>query len=223
MLSARTKWVALSVVALALAGYAAFQHFTAPLAGRVLDFKITEASDGGPAHGSFVGAEVSPDAGTLEDFAATAVAIASVVPADTIIVSIERNDVASSLDRWRRVLARAEYRRKDETSWTVSTPHPLLSAKEIEASAEYSTRVGLALTNDGEPLSPETDIALVNAIASKHGLSADRVTMFTPLHKEIGDRTDWNTLPGPGSQHVSDLAACYAGKTRGTDEWKQCR
>ena len=217
------KWASLFVVALVLAGYGVFHHFTEPLTGHVLEFKVTEASDGGPARGSFVGAEVSPDAGTLDDFAATAVAIASVVPADTVIVSIERNDVASSVDRWRRVLARAEYSRKAETSWTVSTADPLLSAREIAASVEYSSRVGLALTSEGEPLSPEMDIALVKAIASKHGLSADRVAMFTPLHKEIGDRADWSTFPGPGSQHVRDLASCYAGITRGTDEWKKCR
>jgi hypothetical protein len=217
------KWGLLFVVALVLAGYAAYDQFGAPLAGHVLDFKITEASDGGPAHANFVAAEVSPDAGTLNDFAATAVAIASVVPGDTVIVSIERNDVASSIDRWRRVLARAEYRSKDKTSWFVSTADPLLSKNEILASAEYSDRIGLALTNDGEPLSPETDIALVKEIASKHGLPIERVTMFTPLHKEIGDRTDWSTLPGPGSQHVSDLASCYAGKKRGTSEWKHCR
>jgi hypothetical protein len=217
------KWGLLFIVALVLAGYAVYDHFIAPLAGHVLDFKITEASDGGPAHANFVAAEVSPNAGSLDDFAATAVAIASVVPGDTVIVSIERNDVASSIDRWRRVLARAEHRRKDETSWMVSTADPLLSANEILASAEYSDRIGLALTSDGEPLSPETDIALVKEIASKHGLPTERVTMFTPLHKEIGDRTDWSTLPGPGSQHVSDLAGCYAGKTHGTGEWKHCR
>ena len=195
------KWASLFVVALVLAGYGVFHHFTEPLTGHVLEFKVTEASDGGPARGSFVGAEVSPDAGTLDDFAATAVAIASVVPADTVIVSIERNDVASSVDRWRRVLARAEYSPKAEMSWTVSTADPLLSAREIAASVEYSSRAGLALTSEGEPLSPEMDIALVKAIASKHGLSADRVAMFTPLKKEIGDRADWSTLPGPGSQH----------------------
>ena len=223
ILSARIKWVPLLGASCALTGYAVFHHFNAPLTGHVLDFKVTEASDGGPAHGSFLGVEVSPDTGTLDDFAATAVAIASVVPADTVIVSIERNDVASSVDRWRRVLARAEYRPKEETSWTVSTANPLLSANEIAASDEYSSREGLALTNEGEPLSPEADIALVKEIASKHGLPTDRVTMFTPLHKEIGDRTDWSTLSGPGSQHVRDLASCYAGKTRGTDEWESCR
>lgn len=217
------KWVSLLVAACALAGYAVFHQFNAPLTGHVLDFKVTEASDGGPSHGSFLGVEVSPDTGTVADFAATAVAIASVVPADTVIVNIERNDVASSVDRWRRLLARAEYRRKNETSWTVSTANPLLSANEIAASDEYSSRAGLALTKEGEPLSPETDTALVTEIASKYGLPADRVTMFTPLHKEIGDRTDWNTLPGPGSQHVRELANCYAGKALRTDEWKSCR
>ena len=137
------KWASLFVVALVLAGYGVFHHFTEPLTGHVLEFKVTEASATGAAHGSFVGAEVSPDAGTLDDFAATAVAIASVVPADTVIVSIERNDVASSVDRWRRVLARAEYSPKAEMSWTVSTADPLLSAREIAASVEYSSRAGI--------------------------------------------------------------------------------
>jgi len=217
------KWMLLFVVILASAGYAAFQHLTAPLAGHVLDFKITEASDEGPDKSSFVGAEVSPRAGTPDDFIATAVAIASVVPADSVIVSIERNDVASSIDRWRRVLARAEYRAKDKASWTVSRADPLLSANEIAASVEYSARVGLALTSDGEPLSPEMDVALIKAIALKHGFPADRVTMITPLRKETGDRADWSSLPGPGSGHVRDLAKCYSGTTRDTDEWKNCR
>jgi hypothetical protein len=223
ILSAGIKWATLLVAVCALTGYAVFHHFNAPLVGHVLDFKITKASDGGPDHGSFLEVEVSPDTGTLEDFAVTAVAIASVVPAETVIVNVERNDVASSVDRWRRILARAEYRRKDETSWTVSTANPLLSANEIAASDEYSSRAGLALTNERELLSPEADVALVKEIASKHGLPTDRVTMFTPLHKEIGDRTDWITLPGPGSQHVRDLLSCYTGKARRTDEWKSCR
>ena len=94
-MSAGTKWATLLVTVCVLTGYAVFHHFNAPLVGHVLDFKITKASDGGPEHGSFLEVEVSPDTGTLEDFAVTAVAIASVVPAETVVVNVERNDVAS--------------------------------------------------------------------------------------------------------------------------------
>jgi len=219
-LSALKTWVPLFAVIFALAGYAAFAYFTAPRKGHVLDFKVTETSNG--AYGSFVGAEVAPEAGTFDDFAATAVAIASVVPADTVTVSIERSDVASSIDRWRRTLARAQYRRKDERPWSVMTVEPLLSAKEIAASAEYSARAGLAL-DGGELLSPQADGALAKEIAAKNGVSADRVTTFGVPYTETGQRDDWSALPGPGSQHVSDLASCYSGKPRGADGWKDCK
>jgi hypothetical protein len=209
-------------------GYAAF-HLLAPKlsallpkAGRVLAFKVIETSDRGPAHGAFLAAEVAPDAGSTDDIAATAVAIASIVPASTVIVSIERSDVAPSVDRWRRTLARVEYRRMEQTPMSVSTAEPLLSASEIAASLEYSGRAGLGLTNEGQPLSPEMDKALVKTLAAKHGVNEDRVTLIAPLHTERGDRTDWITLPGPGSRHVSDLANCYARETRGADEWKAC-
>jgi hypothetical protein len=207
--------------AVALAGYAAFAYLTAPRTGHVLDFKVTETSNG--AHGSFVGAEVAPEAGTFDDFVATAVAIASVVPDDAVTVSIERNDVASPADRWRRTLARAEYRSKDERPWSVITVEPLLSAKEIAASAEYSARAGLALTDGGDLLSPQADGELAKAIAVKHGVAAYRVIKFSVPYTETGQRADWSTLPGPGSQHVSDLASCYASRTRGTDGWKECK
>jgi hypothetical protein len=201
----------------------AYHYLALPRVGRVLDFKVTEAFEGPPSQGLFVAAEVSLDAGTPHDFAATAVAIASVVPADTVAVTIERNDVPSSVGRWRRTLARAEYRQKEKPQWTVSTAKPLRSAKEIAASVEYSSRAGLALTSEGEPLTSEMDEALINSLAGKHGVSADRVKIFTSLHREKGDRTDWWTIAGPGSQHLKDLASCYAGKTRGTGEWKDCR
>ena len=221
-MSAQKTWVPLLVaaLALALAGYAVFDYLAALHRGHVLDFKVTETSNG--PYGLFVGAEVAPEAGTLDDFAATAVAIATVVPADTVTVSIERSDVASSIDRWRRTLTRAQYRRKDERPWSVITVEPLLAAKEIVASAEYAARAGLAL-DGGELLSPQADGALAAAIAAKHGVKADRVTTFSVPYTETGHRDDWSTLPGPGSQHVRDLASCYAGKTRGTDGWKDCK
>jgi hypothetical protein len=219
-LSAQKTWAPLFVVAFALAGYAALDYLAAPRTGHVLDFKVTETSNG--AYGLFVGAEVAPEAGTNDDFAATAIAIASVVPADTVTVSVERNDVASAIDRWRRTLARVQFRRKDEKPWSVITLEPLLSAKEIAASAEYSARAGLAL-DGSELLSPQADGALAEAIAAKHGLTADRVTAFGVPFTETGNRADWSTLPGPGSQHVSDLASCYSGKSRGSDGWKDCK
>ena len=216
------------LIAFALSGYATIYLSPKllallPRSGRVIEFKITEASDNGPERASFISADVSPDMATLDDFAATAVAIASVVPGDRVIVSVERSDIAPSVDRWRRALARAEHRRKDKATWYVSTAEPLLSAKEIAASVEYSARAGLALTNENQPLSPEADAELVKITAAKYGVTADRVTMIASLHKETGDRADWRTLPGPGSQHVDDLARCYAGKARGTDAWKDCR
>jgi hypothetical protein len=201
----------------------AYHYLALPRVGRVLDFKVTEAFEGPPSHGSFVAADVSFDAGTPDDFAATAVAIASAVPSDTVVVTIERSDVPSSVGRWRRTLARAEYRRKDKPPWTVSTAEPLRSAKEIAASIEYSARAGLALTSEGEPLSSAMDDVLIKSLAAKHGVSTDSVMIFTPLHRERGDRSDWRTIAGPGSQHLEDLASCYAGKTRGTGEWKDCR
>jgi hypothetical protein len=208
-------------VAFGLAGYAVFDYFAAPRAGHVLAFKVTESSNG--AYGSFVGAEVAPEGGTPDDFAATAVAIASVVPADTVTVSIERSDVPSSADRWRRTLARAQYRGKDERPWSVITVESLLSAKEIAASVEYSTRAGLALTSEGDLLSPQADVELAKEIAAKHGVTADRVTAFGVPYTETGQRADWRALPGPGSQHINDLASCYAAKSRGTDGWTDCK
>lgn len=212
-----------AVALLALAGYAAHQIFFAPAPGRVLDFKVTEASIDGPSRAWFVVADVAFEAGTPDDFAATAVAIAAVVPADNVIVAIERNDIPSSAGHWRRLLARAEYVKTDKKPLAVRTPVPLLSAKEIAASMEYTERAGLALTSDGEPLSSEMDDTLVKSLAAKHGVRADRVGLFTPLRTERGDRSDWVTLDGPGSKHLSELAGCYASTPRGTDAWKACR
>ena len=168
-------------------------------------------------------AEVAIDAGTPDDFAATAVAIASAVPADTVVVSIERNDLPSSAGSWRRTLARAEYRQTEKPAWTVSTAEPPLSKNEISAAMDYSARVGLALTSEGEPLPSDMDDWLIKELAAKHGVSATRVMTFTRLYRERGDRTDWSPLEGPGSPHVSELARCYQSKTRGSGGWKECR
>ena len=219
----RKSWGALLVVVAALAGTAAYHKFAAPRVGRILDFQVTEASDNGPAKAWSVVAEVAIDAGTPDDFAATAVAIASAVPADKVVVTLERSDVPSSAGSWRRTLARAEYRQTDKPAWTVSTAEPPLSKNEISASIEYSARVGLGLTSEGEPLSSTMDDALIKELAAKHGVSAIRVMTFTPLNREKGDQTDWRLLEGPGSQHVSELARCYASTTRGDGGWKECR
>ena len=222
-LSVRTSWCALLVVAAVLAGTAAYHEFAAPRVGRILDFQVTEASDSGPSNAWSVVAEVAIEVGTPDDFAATAVAIASAVPADSVVVTLERSDLPSSAGTWRRTLARAEYRQKDKPAWTVSTAEPPLSKNEISASIEYSARVGLGLTSEGEPLSSDLDDALIKELAAKYGVGASRVMTFTRLHRERGVRTDWRSLEGPGSQHVSELARCYATKPRGGGAWRDCR
>jgi hypothetical protein len=211
------------VAALVLVAWLAYERFVVPAPGRVLDFKITEASTDGPSKAAFVAAEVAVDGGTLNDFAATALAIASAIPADAAIVSIERSDVPASVGHWRRTLARAQYGKKEKPPFAVSTPEPLLSAKEIAAGIEYSERAGLALTGDGKLLSSELDSALMNDLAAKHGVRADRVGLFTPLKTERGERSDWTMLEGPGSKHLEDLSRCYASKPRGTGDWQACR
>ncbi len=216
-------WFALSVVAAIVACAAAYHVFAAPRAGRMLDFHITDASDAGPSKAWSIVAEVAVDAGTPDDFAATAVAIASAVPADSVVVFIERSDLPPSAGSWRRTLARAEYTRTATPEWAVNTAEPPLAKNEISAAMEYSERAGLGLTREGQPLSPEMDDALIKELAAKHTVDARRVMTFTPLYRETGDRTDWSTLDGPGSQHVSDLVRCFAGHPREGGGWKECR
>ena len=154
------SWGALFVVTAVVVTAAAYHMFAAPRAGRVLDFEITDASDSGPSKAWSIVAEVAVDAGTPDDFAATAVAIANAVPADRVVVFIERSDLPTSAGSWRRTLARAEYTRTATPEWAVSTAEPPLSKHEISAAMEYSERAGLGLTREGEPLSPEMDDAI---------------------------------------------------------------
>ncbi|MGQ0673763.1 MAG: hypothetical protein ACT4N2_12920 [Hyphomicrobium sp.] len=222
-MSARKRWGPLVLIAAVLAGYAAYDRFAAPRVGRVLDFKVIAADDNGPAKAWTVIAEVPVDAGTPDDYAATAVAIAGALPADDVVVSIERSDVPSSAGTWRRTLARAEYRQTDNPAWTVSTAETPLSKAEIAAAMEYSDRVGLALTSEGEPLTSDMDEALSKELAAKYGVSPHRVMTFTRLHRERGPRWGWKAIDGPGSQHLDALAHCYANAARDSGGWKQCR
>lgn len=222
-MSARKWWCALLVVAAISAGYVAYDRFAAPRVGRVLDFNVTAAHDNGPAKAWTVIAEVPVEAGTPDDYAVTAIAIASAVPADDVAVSLERNDVPPSAGTWRRTLARAEYRQRDDPAWTVSTAEVPLSKSEIAAAMEYSTRVGLALTSEGEPLTSEMDDALIKELAAKHGVDPHRVMTFTRLNRERGPRWGWKALEGPGSQHLAALTRCYASAIRESGAWKDCR
>lgn len=210
--------VAAAILALA----AALFLIAGPRIGRVLAFTVMTAKDDGPSKAWEIIAEVDPAAGTSDDFAATAVAVASAVPADAVVVTLERNDIPPSAGSWRRTLARAEYRAKDDPAWTVSTAEPPLTKAEVSAAMEYTERVGLGLTQDGEAMPAEVDAALVAELAAKHRVAPQRVKTFTPLYRERGPWWGWLTLNGPGSERVVALTGCFAARREG-EAWKACR
>lgn len=202
---------------------AAAATLAGPRIGQVLAFTVIAVKDDGPSKAWEIVAEIDPAAGTPDDFAATAVAIARAVPHDNVVVSIERSDLPPSAGSWRRTLARAEYRTTDSPEWTVNTAEPPRSKSELLASIDYSERVGLALTGEGEPMPSDTDEALVKELAAKHGVSPARVMTFTPLFRERGARWGWLALDGPGSEHLAALKSCLAKARPASDAWKACR
>lgn len=221
-MTARTSVLAI-VAGAVLAGLAAYAYFVLPRTGRVLDFKISSAAEDRTSKAAMVVAEVSVDGATPDDYAATAVAIASAVPAGKVIVSIERNDVPASAGSWRRTLARAEFGVKDAATWAVSTAEPPLAKNEISAAIEYSERVGLSLTDDGAAMPSEMDEALIKELAAKYSVDPLRVMTYTPLYREVGSRWGWKALEGSGSPHLTELAKCFAGSKVGSDAWSACR
>jgi hypothetical protein len=213
------------VPAIAVAAYAGYPKLAAllPRSGRVLDFQIITTSDNGPERAKYVEASLAPAAGSADDFVATAVAIASVLPGDKVIVNLVRDDVLPAVDAWRRTLARAEFHRADASPWYVSSAEPPLPAAQIIASYEYSVRAGLALNDTNDLLSPAGDRALIKDIAEHHDIPVESVTKIAVLHHESGARSDWWTLSGPGSDHVQALAKCYADAAKAPEAWKACR
>lgn len=194
-----------------------------PRIGQVLAFTVMAAKDDGPSKAWEIVAEIDPAAGTPDDFAATAVAIARAVPHDNVVVSIERSDLPPSAGSWRRTLARAEYRTTDSPEWTVNTAEPPRSKNELLAAIEYSERVGLALTGEGEPMPSDTDEALIKELAAKHGVDPYRVMTYTPLRRERGPGWGWIARHGLGSAHVHELERCLGAAPRDTGAWKACR